>query len=135
MSRCWVRPGMKLSLVNNRGPSITVIGGISESRGLIHYVVIDESNNANHFEDFLIGLKEKCDGKRVLLILDNLKIHYAKKLNYLYTKGFKVLFLPTYSSTLNPIERLWSILKRKWTQNLQLYVDELQQLKDTRSAD
>ena len=126
---------MKLSLVNNRGPSITVIGGISESRGLVHYVVIDESNNANHFEDFLIGLKEKCDGKRVLLILDNLKIHYAKKLNYLYTKGFKVLFLPTYSSTLNPIERLWSILKRKWTQNLQLYVGELQQLKDTRSAD
>jgi len=93
---------MKLSLVNNRGPSITVIGGISESRGLVHYHVIDESNNANHFEDFLIGLKEKCNGRRVLLVLDNLKIHYAKKLNYLYTKGFKVLFLPTYSSTLNP---------------------------------
>jgi len=102
---------------------------------LVHYHVIDESNNANHFKDFLIGLKEKCNGRRVLLTLDNLKIHYAKKLNYLYTKGFKVLFLPTYSSTLNPIERLWSILKRKWTQNLQLYVDELQQLKDTRSAD
>jgi transposase len=35
------------------------------------------------------------------------------------------MFLPPYSSELNPIERLWSVLKRKWTQNLQIYVDEL----------
>ena len=30
-SRCWLKPGMKLSLVNNRGPSITVIGAISDT--------------------------------------------------------------------------------------------------------
>lgn len=81
MNRCWVKPDMKLMLITNRGPSITVIGAISEARGLVHFLIIDESNNANHFEDFLIGLKEKCAGKRILLILDNLKIHYAKKLN------------------------------------------------------
>ena len=74
---------MKLSMCNDRGPSITVIGAISQQRGLVHYTILDESNNANHFEHFLIGLKEKCQGKRVVLILDNLKIHYAKKLKYL----------------------------------------------------
>lgn len=121
MNRCWVKPGMKLNLITNRGPSITVIGGISIERGLVHYHIIDESNNANHFEDFLIGLKNKCENKRVLLILDNLKIHYAKKLNVIYTKDFKVMFLPPYSSQLNPIERLWSLLKKKWTHNLQIY--------------
>jgi transposase len=35
------------------------------------------------------------------------------------------LFVPTYTSELNPIERLWSIVKRKWTQNLHLFVDEM----------
>ena len=27
--KCWLRPGMKLSMHKNRGPSITVIGAIS----------------------------------------------------------------------------------------------------------
>ena len=84
MRKGWLRPGMKLSLVNGRGPSITVIGGISEKRGLVHYHIIAESNNTEHFQDFLAGLKKKCEGRKTLLILDNLKIHYAKKLNPLY---------------------------------------------------
>ncbi len=29
LNRCWVTEGMKLSLIKNRGPSITVIGAIS----------------------------------------------------------------------------------------------------------
>jgi len=73
--------------------------------------VISESNNAEHFENFFIGLRSKCEGKRVVLILDNLRIHYAKKLNPIYTKDFKAMFLPLYSSPLNPIERLWAVLK------------------------
>ena len=125
MTRCWVCPGMKLQMVNDRGHSITVIGAISEKRGLVHYHVINESNNANHFEDFLIGLNQKCQGRRVLIVLDNLRIHYAKKIQYIYDKGFKVMYLPTYSSELNPIERLWSLLKRRWCQSLQLHVEEL----------
>jgi transposase len=95
--------------------------------------MISESNTAAHFEDFIIGLKSKCEGKRVIIVLDNLKIHYAKKLNYLYDKDFKDLFLPPYSSQLNPIERLWSLLKNKRKKNLLLYVEELMGIKDTRS--
>lgn len=59
-----------------------------------------------------MGLKVKCEGKRVIIVLDNLRIHYAKKLNSIYTNDFKLMFLPPYSSPLNPIERLWSVLKR-----------------------
>ena len=125
MTRCWVCPGMKLQMVNDRGHSITVIGAISEKQGLVHYHIINENNNANHFEDFLIGLKQKCQGKKVIIVLDNLRIHYAKKLLYIYDARFKLMYLPTYSSELNPIERLWSLLKRRWSQSLQLYVEEL----------
>ena len=58
-------------------------------------------------------------------MLDNLRIHHSKKLNEVYDNDFKELFLPTYSSELNPIESFWSIVKRKWTQNLHLFVDEM----------
>lgn len=51
----------------------------------------------------------------MVVVLDNLRIHHSKKLNEIYHKDFKEYFLPTYSSELNPIERLWSIVKRKWT--------------------
>ena len=59
------------------------------------------------------------------VILDNLRIHHSKKLNEVYDNDFKELFLPTYSSELNPIERLWSIVKRMWTQHLHIFCDEI----------
>ena len=125
LSRCWVTAGMKLSLIKNRGPSITVIGAISKERGLVHFEVFVENNNSNIFLNFMQALKTKCQGRRVVVILDNLRIHHSKKLNEVYDNDFKELFLPTYSSELNPIERLWSIVKRKWTQHLHIFCDEI----------
>ena len=61
----------------------------------------------------------------MVVILDNLRIHHSKKLNEVYDNNFKELFLPTYSSELNPIERLWAIVKRKWTQRLHIFCDEI----------
>ena len=53
LSRCWVTEGMKLSLIKSRGPSITVIGAISQERGLVHFEVFVENNNANIFLNFM----------------------------------------------------------------------------------
>ena len=85
-----------MQLVGSRGPSITVIGAISDTRGLVHHSILCESNNTQHFESFLFGLKAKCEGKRVIIVLDNLRIHYAKKLTPIYTNDFKAVFLPPY---------------------------------------
>ena len=93
---------------------MTVIRGISQLRGLVHYEIIAESNNAEHFEKFLINLKKKSEGLKTLVVLDNLRIHYSKKLQYLFDGDFQKMFLPPYSSQLNPIEILWGLLKRKW---------------------
>ena len=116
---------MKLSLIKTRGPSITVIGAISKERGLVYFEVFVESNNSNLFLNFMQALKNKCEGRRVVVVLDNLRIHHSKKFNEVYDNDIKELFLPIYSSELNPIERLWSIVKRKWTQNQHLFVDEM----------
>ena len=71
---------MTLKLVKNRGPSMTVIGGISTQKGLVHYEILTESNNADHFEHFLISLKNKSEGNKTLIVLDNLRVHYSKKI-------------------------------------------------------
>jgi transposase len=48
---------------------------------------------------------------RNLLILDNASWHKSKSLNW---GRFEPIFLPPYSPDLNPIERLWLIMKAQW---------------------
>ncbi len=95
-----------------------MIGAISDERRLIHSLIFKENNNALHFQQFLFGLKEKCRGKRVVIVLDNLQVYQAKLLDGVYDDNFMEMFLPPYSSVLNPFERLWSILKRSWMQDI-----------------
>jgi hypothetical protein len=113
-SKCWLAPGMKLQLVKNRGPSITAIGAISRERGLVHLEVFVEGNNAERFQTFLIGLKNRCHGRRVLVVMDNLRVHHSKILDAVFDQDFKPMYLPLYSCELNPIETLWAVVKKKW---------------------
>jgi transposase len=53
--------------------------------------------------------------KRNLLILDNASWHKRKSLNWHF---FEPLYLPPYSPDLNPIERLWLVMKANWFANI-----------------
>ena len=121
---------MKMSMLKFRGHSITLIGAISLERGLIHYEIFDDTNNADRFSHFLIGLKNKCQFKHVAVVQDNLRIHYANAVQGIYHMNFVRHMLPTYSCELNPIETLWSLIKRKWRQNLFHITDYLSQVHD-----
>lgn len=46
--------------------------------------------------------------------MDNLSVHKAKTVRELFDDRIKQIFLPPYSCTLNPIERLWALIKNKW---------------------
>ena len=51
------------------------------------------------------------DRPRNILILDNASWHKSKSLDW---GGFVPVFLPPYSPDLNPIERVWLLMKGHW---------------------
>ena len=54
-----------------------------------------------------------------MLVLDNHKAHKGKELkNICAANNVELLFLPPISSSLNPVERLWSWVKFKFSEHL-----------------
>jgi transposase len=133
-SKCWLRPGLRLPILQFRGHSITIIGAISQERGLVHYEIFDDHNNAERFGLFLNGLKNKCLDRKVAIVQDNLRIHHAESVKFIYNSKFVKMMLPTYSCQLNPIETFWSLLKRRWRQHMLLITEELALIHDNKNV-
>ena len=59
-------------------------------------------------------------GRRVVVISDNARYHHASlhaAWRHAQQPAFSLLFLPPYSPQLNPIERVWKLLRRLWLHN------------------
>jgi len=59
-------------------------------------------------------------GRRIVVIIDNAKYHHATLhagWRRLQEPNFVLLFLPPYSPQLNPIERVWKLLRKLWLHN------------------
>jgi transposase len=71
--------------------------------------------NAQSFQSFLENsVFPACSGRKIIMILDNSKIHHAKILapfKEKYKDKIEFLFLPPYAPTINRIEGLWKWLK------------------------
>lgn len=75
--------------------------------------------NGETFGNFLSYLLHSSAGK-IYLILDNAKYHRARILKDLFVQNqerLTLIFMPSYSPELNPIERVWRITRRKVTHN------------------
>jgi len=57
------------------------------------------------------------------MVLDNAAFHKAKSL--VIPENIKLIFLPPYSPELNPAEKIWAILKRKFTNKVHRSLDEI----------
>jgi transposase len=78
--------------------------------------------NALTFFDFLKKLQRASEPtwRRVVVILDNARYHHAKLLHEWredLLPLFGLDFLPPYSPDLNPIERVWRLVRRKCIHN------------------
>ncbi|WP_220017538.1 transposase [Candidatus Rhabdochlamydia oedothoracis] len=74
--------------------------------------------DADAMLDFFKKLEKQTEARIIHVILDNARSNKNKKLEeFLMSSRIKVHYLSPYSPNLNPIERLWKILKEKTVYN------------------
>jgi transposase len=125
-SRCrmWIPPEIKDPVLRHfpGRKSVGYFGAVRLRDGL--FVAMKESDkfNAQTFHDFmkkLLDVGSTLDRKMVL-ITDNAKYHHAKlhrEWRVEHTNQFALDFLPPYSPDLNPIERVWKVVRRNCLHN------------------
>lgn len=111
--RRWAKKGSK-PIVTKNGDHIrmNVCGMVCPRTGEAFMLEFHHSNR-EVFQIFLNEANEDLEltRKRQIIVLDNASWHKAKSIDW---GRFEPLFLPPYSPDLNPIERLWLILKAEW---------------------
>lgn len=123
-SRCtmWVPPEDKDPIVLHAPTrkSTAVFGAVNCRSGKLLYLTAPVFN-AITFQRFLSQIvKHKPNNRKMLVVLDNARWHYASKVRpwlKKHRKQIKLLFLPPYSPELNPIERVWKLTRRICTHN------------------
>ena len=96
-------------------------GALHSDTGRVHY-----AGGNSKCSDLFINLLEVLQrtyrrAKTITLVVDNYIIHKSRKVERWLEKNtkFRLLFLPTYSPWLNPIELLWLSLHETITRNHQ----------------
>ncbi len=83
------------------------------NQGKTRWMIIDEAFNADKLIEFLASLIKDA-GKKVFLILDNLRVYHSKPVKQWveeHQDKIELFYLPSYSPELNPEERLNADLK------------------------
>ncbi len=96
----------------NRGPNISLIGGMSID-GLIASLSVVGSVNTDVFLFYIQEILIPQLWVGAIVLMDNLPVDHAHVIREaLEAAGAKLVFLPPYSPDLSPIELCWSKLKQ-----------------------
>lgn len=114
----WIRKGETKTLsTTNKQFRLHFVGAIA----LQNMKVIAreyKTVNAENMIEFLKDLEANSQASKIHVICDNGRANKNKALQeYLKTSKIEVHYLPPYSPNLNPIERLWKIMRAKKTYN------------------
>jgi transposase len=96
-----------------RYTSVNMISTVT-NQGTVRWMIYDGTLNAQVFITFLRRLIRGARGRKLFLILDNLKVHHAKIVKEWlidHTNEIELFYLPSYSPELNPDEYLNCDLK------------------------
>jgi hypothetical protein len=118
----WVAPEQTDPVVFHAPTRKSVaLFGVVNLRGgqmIAHFNPVFE---AQSFWAFLKALlRRRAWGKKMVVLIDNASYHHAAVLEEWLRERHDVLellFLPPYSPELNPIERVWKLLRRLCTHN------------------
>lgn len=82
----------------------------------LYFETLKGAVNADTFVRFLKGVKRHTRGTKLILIIDNLRVHKARAVGEHLRREKRWLtveYLPPYAPELNPVEYVWSSRKRK----------------------
>lgn len=126
LSRVWQLPGkfrVKQSTVWPR--NVTVMGAICDQPPRLFYKLQEGTSTETVLAFFRdLNAEHRLEGE--VVVLDNHPAHHSRAVKELFQElRCILLFLPPSSSTLNPIETVWSHVKRLWRRKLLLSEPEL----------
>ncbi len=95
-----------------------MIGALSVKNGLVLTQVFVGTNTVDSFLPFIKQLKRINPLHKRIVVMDNLSVHHSKIVKEEFDdKWFSCQFLPPQSCELNPIERVWNLIKSQWRKN------------------
>jgi len=96
---------------HNKGENLTIIAAISIT-GVIAALSFFGSNNAVTFLFYVTEVLVPQLNDTMVVVMDNLNLHCSDEVRTaIEHTGAKLIFLPTYSPDLSPIEMFWSKVK------------------------
>jgi transposase len=99
------------SVPRNRGKNMTLIAGLS-LQGMTASMILDGAANGVAFETYVEQILVPSLTAGQIVVMDNLSIHKGTKVrSAIEARGCQLLFLPSYSPDLSPIEEAFSKLK------------------------
>ncbi len=111
--RRWAKKGDKITITKNGGHIRMNVTGMVCPRNGNFYALEFTHVDKDVFQVFLDHANKdiQLERPRNIVICDNATWHKVKSLDW---GNFEVLFLPPYSPDLNPIERIWQLMKAEW---------------------
>jgi transposase len=95
----------------NRGKNLTLIASMSLS-GMGESMVVEGATDAAAFEAYVEHFLAPSLTEGQVVVMDNLGAHQPKRIRELIeARGAEMVYLPSYSPDLNPIEQTFSKIK------------------------
>lgn len=105
----WGQTGRQPKVRQKQPERKTLFGCVEPATGLATTMDALRGNTRSFFQ-FLLLVTRRYPGRKVVMVLDNVMYHHAKRLKPIlerYSHRIALVFLPPYSPDLNPMERIW----------------------------
>lgn len=114
---------------NRKGKRISVIAVRNHKHQLLHPFYFEGSTNKEIFKTYLTKILLLNLPKDSYLIMDNASFHKGEEIeNLIKESNIKLIYLPTYSPDLNPIEKKWAQVKYYYRKLTYYFEDKIQLL-------
>lgn len=114
----WIKKGVQKTLQTSGKQLRLHFAGALCLTGMQIFTKEYETVDAEAMIDFFKELESQSRAPTIHVILDNARSNKNKKLDeFLKTSRIKTHYLPPYSPNLNPIERLWKIMREMTVYN------------------